>query len=354
MSVGVFGIGESKYNLRMNVLVTGSSGHLGEGLIRHLHRLGIESVGLDIKPSTFTTHVGSITDPEFIDVCLQGIDAIIHTATLHKPHVSTHSRQAFVDTNISGTLNLLEAAVNHKIQSFIYTSTTSTFGDALRPAPGEPAVWVTETLPPQPKNIYGVTKLAAENLCRMFSRNLGLPCIVLRTSRFFPEDDDNRHKRDAFDDDNLKLNELLFRRADLHDMVTAHVCALDKAPELGFGMFIVSATSPFQREDAATLAIDTPSVVARYTPGYKQVYAKHGWKMFASIGRVYDNRMARDILGWQPEFDFEQAISALLEGQDYRSRLAKQVGKKGYHDSVFEDGLFPVDETPEIECGHDR
>jgi UDP-glucose 4-epimerase len=338
----------------MNVLVTGSAGHLGEGLVRHLRQTGLNPIGLDTNRSDFTRHVGSITDPDFVNECMRGIDAVIHAATLHKPHVGTHNRQAFVDTNVSGTLNLLEAAIRHRIASFIYTSTTSIFGDALRPAPGEPAVWVTEALAPSPKNIYGVTKLAAENLCRMFSRNFALPCIVLRTSRFFPEDDDNRHKREAFDDDNLKLNELLFRRADLYDMVTAHVSALHRAPELGFGNFIISATSPFQPQDAQALAVDTPSVVARYTPGYRQVYDERGWKMFASIGRVYDNRLARETLGWSPEFSFERAISDLLKGRDYRSELAVQVGKKGYHDSVFEDGPYPVEETPDIEAGHDR
>lgn len=342
------------HNHRRKILVTGSAGHLGEGLVRYMAQKGLDPVGLDIKPSAFTRHVGSITDPDFVDSCVQGVDAIIHAATLHKPHVGTHSRQAFVDTNVSGTLNLLEAAVRHKIGSFVYTSTTSTFGDALRPAPGEPAVWVTETLAAQPKNIYGVTKLAAENLCHMFSRNLGLACIVLRTSRFFPEDDDNRHKRAAFDDDNLKVNELLFRRADLHDIVTAHECALEKAPELGFGRFIISATSPFRGSDAMALAVDTPSVVARYTPAYTTVYEQRGWQMFVSIGRVYDNRLARRTLGWRPEYCFESAVSALLDGRDYSSPLARQVGKKGYHDTVFEDGPFPVEETPVIEKGHDR
>ena len=94
--------------------------------------------------------------------------------------------------------------------------------------------------------------------------------------------------------------------------------------------------------------------MARYVPGYDQVYAQRGWKMFTSIGRIYDNRLARDTLGWRPEFDFERAITTLLEGGDYRSTLAKQVGKKGYHDTVFEDGPYPVEEMPEIECGHDR
>jgi UDP-glucose 4-epimerase len=338
----------------MKVLVTGSAGHLGEGLLRYLDRPGVQAEGLDIKASGYTRHVGSIVDPDFADACVQGMDAVIHAATLHKPHVGTHSRQAFVDTNITGTLNLLEAAVRHGIGSFVFTSTTSTFGDALRPAPGEPAVWVTEALPPQPKNIYGVTKLAAENLCRLFSRNLGLPCVVLRTSRFFPEDDDNRHKRDAFDDDNLKLNELLFRRADLHDMVTAHLCALDRASALEFGQFIVSASSPFRREDAAELAVDTPSVVARYVPGYAAIYEERGWEMFASVGRVYDNHLARETLGWSPKYSFERAIADLSAGRDYRSELAVQVGKKGYHEEQFEDGPFPVEETPHIEPGHDR
>jgi nucleoside-diphosphate-sugar epimerase len=89
---------------------------------------------------------------------------VLHTATLHKPHVATHSRQDFVDTNITGTLNLLEAAVANHVRSFVFTSTTSTFGDALTPPPGAPAVWITEDVVPIPKNIYGTTKVAAEDL----------------------------------------------------------------------------------------------------------------------------------------------------------------------------------------------
>ena len=102
--------------------------------------------------------------------------------------------QAFVDTNITGTLNLLEAAVARAAsRAFLFTSTTSTFGDALVPPPDEPAAWITEYVVPVPKNIYGVTKVAAEDLCELAHRNQDLPCLVLRTSRFFPEADDNPH-----------------------------------------------------------------------------------------------------------------------------------------------------------------
>ena len=81
---------------------------------------------------------------------MAGVTAVIHSATLHKPHVATHSRQAFVDANIAGTLTLLEAALAAGVSAFVYTSTTSAFGSALSPAPGQPAAWITEDVAPVP------------------------------------------------------------------------------------------------------------------------------------------------------------------------------------------------------------
>ena len=81
-------------------------------------------------------------------MCLRGMDAVIHTATLHKPHVATHARQDFVDTNITGTLSLLEEARDAQIGTFVFTSTTSVFGRALTPSRGEPAAWITEDIVP--------------------------------------------------------------------------------------------------------------------------------------------------------------------------------------------------------------
>ncbi|MEM7078820.1 MAG: NAD(P)-dependent oxidoreductase [Pseudomonadota bacterium] len=126
----------------MKVLVTGSAGHLGEALMRVLGReTGMELIGLDIKPSRYTTHVGSITDASVVAGCMQGADAVYHTATLHKPHVATHTKSDFIETNITGTLTLLESAVSNGVTRFVFTSTTSTFGDALRPPPGQPSAW---------------------------------------------------------------------------------------------------------------------------------------------------------------------------------------------------------------------
>src|SRR5918995_6278736 len=209
----------------MAILVTGSAGHLGEALMRTLRTMGRDAIGVDIKPSGFTTNVGSITDRAFVKQCMARANAVVHAATLHKPHVATHTRQDFVDTNISGTLNLLEEAAKAGVKSFVYTSTTSVFGDALVPPAGAPAAWVTEDVVPAPKNIYGVTKAAAEDLCQLFHRNQGLPCVVLRTSRFFPEVDDDRSVRGAYADDNAKANEYLHRRGGVGDVGSARLLA---------------------------------------------------------------------------------------------------------------------------------
>ncbi len=163
----------------MTTLVTGSSGHLGEALMRVLRASGREAIGLDVIAGPFTDEVGSIADRECVARIMRDADTVLHAATLHKPHVATHGREAFVETNVRGTLILLEEATRARVRAFVFTSTTSAFGDALKPPPGEPAAWIDESVAPAPKNIYGVTKTAAEDLCRLFHRNEGLACIVL-------------------------------------------------------------------------------------------------------------------------------------------------------------------------------
>lgn len=327
----------------MKALVTGSSGHIGEALARTFSESGKAFAGLDIKPSAFTTEVGSIVDRDQVGRAIDGVDAIFHTATLHKPHVVTHPKQAFLDTNVSGTLALLEAAVERGVGAFIFTSTTSVYGDALRPLPGEPAVWVTEELVPQPKNIYGVTKLAAEELCRLFHRIHGLNVVVLRTSRFFPEEDDDPSTRSGFSDRNAKANELLFRRVDLQDVVAAHLLASERAQELGFGRYIVSATTPFRPEDRADLIRDPAGVVQKRVPGFSECFRRENWRMFGAIERVYVNESAQRDLDWHPRYDFAHLIDCLDRGEDCISPLAKAVGSKGYHEETFEDGPYPLE-----------
>ena len=313
------------------VLVTGSAGHLGEALVRVLRGAGRDVVGLDLLASPFTTTVGSITDRATVRGCLAGVGAVLHPATLHKPHVGSHGRQDFVDTNITGTLTLLQEAVAAGVGSFVFTSTTSAFGRALTPSPGAPAAWITEEVTPVPRNIYGVTKTAAEDLCALVHADHGLPVVILRTSRFFPEPDDIDAVRNSYADANIKANEFLYRRADIADVVDAHLLAMDRAAAIGFGRYIVSATTPFTRADLPALRAGAPAVVRSLFPDQEAEYARRGWRMFPHIDRVYVNERARAELGWAPAYDFRRVLDMLKAGEDPRSPLARTIGAKGYH-----------------------
>lgn len=194
-----------------------------------------------------------------------------------------------------------------------------------------------------PRNIYGVTKKAAEDLCELFFRSKGLPCIVLRTARFFAEEDDDTRLRDEYEDLNLKVNEYLYRRLDLADAVEAHLLAAARAAEIGFGRYVLSATSPFGLEHLAALRTSAPAVVSSLVPEYEDVYRERGWRMLPSIDRVYVNRLAREQLGWTPRFDFRHALEALRHGDEVLSPLARAVGSKGYHPRRFDVGPYPVE-----------
>jgi nucleoside-diphosphate-sugar epimerase len=212
----------------------------------------------------------------------------------------------------------------------------------LTPPEGAPAAWITEDVVPVPKNIYGVTKVAAEDLCALAHRNQGLPCLVLRTSRFFPDPDDDPSARTGYADANLKLNEFLHRRLDIEDVVDAHLCALERAPALGFGRYIISATTPLHREDAAELRRDAAAAVRRRVSGWEAVYAQLGWRMAPSIDRVYDNARARAALGWHPRHDFASVLARVRDGGDIRSPLARAIGFKEYHSGQSVTGLHPT------------
>lgn len=311
-------------------LITGSSGHLGEALVRTLRRGGADVAGIDIAAGPATDIVGSIADRELVGAAMAGVTSVLHTATLHKPHVGSHTRADFIETNIEGTLALLEAAVTAGVASFVYTSTTSAFGHALVGS-GE-AAWITEEVAPVPKNIYGATKTAAEDIAHVVHQDSGLPVIVLRTSRFFPEQDDNDAVRNRYRDENAKANEYLYRRVDLADVVDAHLLAADRAPTIGWAMYVVSATTPFTPDDGPQLRTDPGAVVARYFPDQPGLYAAHGWSMFPTIDRVYVNTRARTELGWRPRYDYRHVLDCLAGEADFRSPLAREIGTKGYHD----------------------
>jgi UDP-glucose 4-epimerase len=301
----------------VQVLLTGSSGWLGRFLAPALRAAGHRVVGLDIASGMDTHVIGSVDDKAVVERVFSdyAIDAVVHAGALHKPDIARAPSQHFVDVNVTGTLNLLQTAVAAGTDRFVFTSTTSLMiSQAIRDESGSAAVWLDEGSGPlAPRNIYGVTKLAAEGLCRLHFLDHGLNCVVLRTGRFFPEEDDTRRELSG---PNQKANEFLNRRLTVEDAAAAHVIALDRAPELKFDVFVISALSPFDRADAHALKSDAAAVVARYFPDARALYAERGWRLPTSIGRVYDASRAEAVLGFRCRTDYGAVLRTLQAGTE--------------------------------------
>lgn len=300
----------------MHVVLSGSSGWLGRWLAPMLRAQGHQVTGVDPAPGPHTQVVGSVHERGVVERAFKAagrVDAVIHAGALHKPDIVRHPPQAFIDVNVTGTQNLLQAASAAGASRFVFTSTTSLMiTQQLREATHGNALWLDESAAPlAPRNIYGATKLAAEALCRVHHLDTGLPCLVLRTSRFFPEDDDTHSTPSG---PNLKANEFLYRRLTVEDAARAHVLALEAAPRVGFDVLVVSAPTPFSAADAAELGRDAAAVVARLYPDAHALYAARGWTLPARIDRVYDASRAERVIGFRAAVDYAAVLSALRKG----------------------------------------
>ncbi len=134
--------------------------------------------------------------------------------------------------------------------------------------------------------------------------------------------------RQGYKDRNLKVNEFICRRADIEGVVTAHLAAMERASSMEFGRFIISATTPLEREDSAELRRDAPAAARRHVPRCQAENERRGWSMLQSIDRVYVNELARSQLAWRPKYDFAFAIERLRADEDFRSPLAIAVGRR--------------------------
>lgn len=276
------------------ILVTGSSGKLGKEIVRLLKKNNYKVLGIDLLQGDTTDELIDIRDKNAIKEVTEGMDAIIHTAALHGKHTDlNYSRDKFIDTNINGTNNLLSVSIENGINKFLYTSTTSIYGTAM--VNDKQAVWVDEELTPEPRDIYDITKLTCELLCKDYFEKEGIETTVLRVSRFLPEDV------------NTKANHRIYRGLDEEDGAKAHQLVLEKKFN-SFEIYNISNDSPFKKVDLVELYRNPKKVICKYYPEAEAFYKKNNWKFQKSIDRVYSIEKAKKDLNYLPIKNFDSFI----------------------------------------------
>ncbi|MFC0518142.1 NAD-dependent epimerase/dehydratase family protein [Mucilaginibacter angelicae] len=281
----------------MRVLVTGSSGRLGAVTVNHLRACGYQVTGIDIIPAETTGELIDILNKDAVLAVTQHIDVIIHTAAIHGKHYElNYPREAFIDVNIYGTLNLLNACIVNGVQKMLYTSTTSIYGDAM--VNTSQAVWVDEELIIKPRDIYDITKQAAEQLCKDFFYREGLQTSVYRVGRFLPETD------------NLKLNHRLYRGLDERDGAEGLRLALGQTFS-EFEIFNITSSSPFKKNELVQLKHDPAGLIKKHYPHAEAIYKSKGWEFPKSIDRVYVSDKAKRYFGYEPKFTFGYLLNNL-------------------------------------------
>lgn len=287
------------------ILVTGSSGYLGSTLVSLLEE-SYEVTGIDIAPSPTTHKLVDLTNKEAVIEACKGQDAVIHTAALHAPHVHIHSREAFIDTNIKGTLYLLEAAREHKIKRFIFSSSTSVYGKSL--VNHHQAVWVTEEVAPRGRDIYDITKLAAEGLCEDFFDTSSMATLSLRVSRFWKE---------PLPD---KLWYRLYRGLDVQDAASAHELALHFSADQ-FEVFNISGESPFLPDEVETLFHNPTQLLRQKASAMLPFFEEMGWEVPKQIDRVYVIDKAKKLLGYRPTHSYLSLIEEIRKENNENRQL---------------------------------
>lgn len=279
----------------MKVLITGTAGRVGRAIYIHLMKQH-DVIGLDRLPCSTANLVGDIRDRQLLDIALDGVDVIIHTAALHAPHVGLVPDSEFEAINVEATELLMSEGIKRGIQHFVFTSTTALYGHASTPA--ERAGWVDESVSPKPKTIYHRSKIEAERRLETLSRQSGVPVTVLQMSRCFPEPAD------------LMAVYRLNRGIDARDVASAHALAVEKRLT-GFRRLIISGVTPFTPQHCSALLHDARAVIGQYAPELAKEFAVRGWMVPDSIDRIYDSSLAQHLLHWCPKHGWDSVLRSL-------------------------------------------
>jgi nucleoside-diphosphate-sugar epimerase len=287
------------------VLITGAGGNLGAALTPELRRAGYRVRLLDVRrldsSEGVEAMVGDVRRPHDLRRAVEGVGWVVHGAAWHGIHLEKHPPRDFWELNVDGTFNVYDAALQAGVQGIVFSSTMGVYGASDRPKPGEPAVRVHEQLPLQPTDIYGLSKVACEELARLWARTEKMRTIAVRFGMFVPE---------TFTRYGVRL---LYGGVDPRDVATSVLASLRVLERRAtwFDVFNIESAVPFTADDASVLPHDPMSVIARHWPQARGLLAASGAELWGGIQHFYDISHAADSLGWRPQFNFGEFLEAL-------------------------------------------
>lgn len=306
------------------LLVTGAGGFLGSHLAERLAAEG-EPVRvfvrynsrndwglLEILPEStkacLEVVTGDIKDPHAVERAVRGTDVVIHLAALVSIPYSYRSPLDFIQTNITGTSHLLQAAVNQGVKKFIHTSTSEVYGTARRTP-------IDEDHPLRGQSPYSASKIGADMLAESYRRSFGLPVVVIRPFNTYGPRQSARAIipsiiAQALAGDRIRVGSLAPRR-DFNfvtDTVDAFVRAI-RAPDIVGETINVGSGSEVSVEEVVAMVgtILAKSLRVEVEPGRIRPGESEVERLVA------DARRARALLGWEPKVPFAEGLAATAD-----------------------------------------
>lgn len=304
----------NRTNTNSTILVTGADGfigsHLTESLVRAGHKVRafvhynsfnswgwLDHCDPDLK-GNFEVFAGDIRDPHGVKQAMKGCDSVLHLAALIAIPFSYHSPDTYVDTNVKGTLNVLQAARDLGVGRIIHTSTSEVYGTAR-------VVPITEEHPLQGQSPYSATKIAADQMAYSFYASFGLPVVIVRPFNTYGPRQSARAviptiiTQIASGHRQIKLGAVSPTRDFnfVQDTVKGFIAALES--ERGLGE-VVNLGSNFEISigDTAILIAETMNTEIEIFTDEARLRPTN-----SEVERLWaDNSKARELFGWQPHY----------------------------------------------------
>ena len=289
----------------MKILITGSAGFIGSALKKFLEERGIEVVPYDLKdtPANDTRVLINVKEK------MKGVDGVVHLAAVSRVIKAYEDPLECINTNVGGTINVLEASKLGNKPWVIFGSSREVFGES-RPLP------VTEETPCHPMNVYGIAKIAGEDLCKIFSKDYGLKTRVLRFSNVYTGKADQLDRVipkfiiQAAKNEDITINgtgQEIFDFTYINDSIQGiwgSIQEIQKSQQM-YNDFILATGRPTSLQELAETIIKVLN---------SQSQIKYSQGRSYDVNKFYaDPAKAKQILGYNPSIDLEEGIGLAIK-----------------------------------------